>query len=112
MDDDPLTNANCEEQPDEDRQNRRQFFNGLGKWSLAIVAAVAGLREGLHDLEGTIGSRFGAGSEAAGDPRQQIARHGDVSHGNLKAGHTNIHFNHANHGNGPFRDPGWTNTPA
>jgi hypothetical protein len=41
MDDDIQTPTNCEDKPDEERQNRRQFFNGLGKWSLAIIAAVA-----------------------------------------------------------------------
>jgi hypothetical protein len=35
MDDDTQTPTNCEEKPEEERQNRRQFFNGLGKWSLA-----------------------------------------------------------------------------
>jgi hypothetical protein len=112
MDDDPQTTSNCNREPDEERQNRRQFFNGLGKWSLAIVAAVAALRDGLDDVQAELGSRFGTGSDPAGDFRKQIARHGDKGHGNLKAGHTDIHFNHANHGNGPFRDPGWTNTPA
>jgi hypothetical protein len=27
-----------------DRQNRREFFNGLGKWSMIVVAAVSFLR--------------------------------------------------------------------
>ena len=26
---------------EEDRQNRREFFNGLGKWSAIVVAAVS-----------------------------------------------------------------------
>jgi hypothetical protein len=109
---DPQTMTDCREKPEQERQNRRQFFNGLGKWSLAVIAAVAALRDGADEIRDSIGFRFGDGSEAAGGPRQRIARHGDVSHGNLRAGHTNVHFNHANHGNGPFRDPGWTNTPA
>jgi hypothetical protein len=29
---------------EEDRQNRREFFNGLGKWSMAVVAAISFLR--------------------------------------------------------------------
>jgi len=33
------TEAACEE----DLRNRREFFNGLGKWSLAIIAAVSSL---------------------------------------------------------------------
>jgi hypothetical protein len=43
MDDDPKTKSDCKEQPDEACQDRRQFFNGLGKWSLAVVAAVSSL---------------------------------------------------------------------
>jgi len=34
------TQATCEG----DRQNRREFFNGLGKWSMIVVAAVSMLR--------------------------------------------------------------------
>jgi hypothetical protein len=84
MDNDPQTTSGPEERPEEDRQNRRQFFNGLGKWSLAIIAAVTALRDGLHDLQGAIGSRFETGSEGTSDFRQRIARkkgpHGDQPH--------------------------------
>ena len=66
MDNDPQTTSGPQEQPDEARQNRRQFFNGLGKWSLAIIAAVAALREGVHDLQSAIGSRFETGSDGRG----------------------------------------------
>ena len=55
-------------------RTRRQFFNGLGKWSLAIIAAVSALREGVQGLQSAIGSRFETGSGGAGDPRQQIAK--------------------------------------
>jgi hypothetical protein len=34
------TQAMCEG----DQQNRREFFNGLGKWSMIVVAAVSFLR--------------------------------------------------------------------
>ena len=74
MDNDPQTTSGPQEQPEEARQNRRQFFNGLGKWSLAIIAAVAALREGAYDLQSAIGSRFETGSRGPGDPRQQIAK--------------------------------------
>jgi hypothetical protein len=74
MDNDPQTTSGPQEQPDQERQNRRQFFSGLGKWSLAIIVAVAALREGMHDLESGIGSRFETGSGGAGEPRQQIAK--------------------------------------
>jgi hypothetical protein len=30
--------------PVEDRQNRREFFNGLGKWSMIVISAVSFLR--------------------------------------------------------------------
>ena len=58
MDNDSPTTPGCKGQPEEERQNRRQFFNGLGKWSLAIIAAVTALRGGLHDLQSAIGSRL------------------------------------------------------
>ena len=84
MDNDSPTTPGCKRQPEEERQNRRQFFNGLGKWSLAIIAAVTALREGAHDLQRAIGSRFETGSKGASDSRQQIAKkkkpHGDQPH--------------------------------
>jgi len=96
MDNDPQTTPGPQEQPDQDRQNRRQFFNGLGKWSLAIIAAVTALREGLHHQESGIGSRFETGSGGAGEPRQQIAKkkpphqdqpHIDTERMNIKTDH-------------------------
>lgn len=84
MDNDCQTTPGCKEQPEEERQNRRQFFNGLGKWSLAIIAAVTALREGVHGLQSAIGSRFETGSGGVGEPLQQIAKkkrpHGDQPH--------------------------------
>jgi hypothetical protein len=84
MDKDCETTTSCKWQPEEERQNRRQFFNGLGKWSLAIIAAVSALREGVHGLQSAIGSRFETGSGGASEPRQQIAKkkgpHGDQPH--------------------------------
>ena len=64
MDSDCETTTGCKEQPVEERQNRRQFFNGLGKWSLAIIAAVSALRGGVQGLQSAIGSRFETGSGA------------------------------------------------
>ena len=84
MDNDSPTTPACKGQLEEDRQNRRQFFNGLGKWSLAIIAAVTALRGGVQGLQSAIGSRFETGSGGAGEPRQQIAKkkkpHGDQPH--------------------------------
>jgi hypothetical protein len=84
MDKDCQTTTGLKERGEEERQNRRQFFNGLGKWSLAIIAAVTALREGAHDLQRAISSRFDTGSKGASDSRQQIAKkkkpHGDQPH--------------------------------
>jgi hypothetical protein len=84
MDNDPQTTSGPQEQPEEVRQSRRQFFNGLGKWSLAIIAAVTALRDGAYGLHSAIGSRFETVSEGPSDPRQRIAKtkkpHGDQPH--------------------------------
>jgi hypothetical protein len=84
MDEDCETTTCLKERGEEERQNRRQFFNGLGKWSLAIIAAVTALRGGVHGLQSAIGSRFETGSGGTGEPRQQIAKkkkpHGDQPH--------------------------------
>jgi hypothetical protein len=93
MDNDSKETTNCKVEQAEERQNRRQFFNGLGKWSLAIVAAVAALRDGLHDTQNAIGSRFGAGLEAAGNPRQ-IATVFRPPGKYKKAGWLNAHTNY------------------
>jgi hypothetical protein len=88
MDDDPQTTTACKGEQEEERQNRRQFFHGLGKWSLAIVAALTALRAGEDDLHSVIGSRFGAPATGAGDPLQRVARHGNSPHAN---DHINSH---------------------
>jgi len=84
MDDDSRRTTGCTEHPEEDRQNRRQFFNGLGKWSLAIIAAVTALRDGAHNVRSAIGSRFETPSGGTSDSRQQIAKkkkpHADQPH--------------------------------
>jgi hypothetical protein len=99
MDNDPQATSGPQEQPDQERQNRRQFFNGLGKWSLAIIAAVTALREGVHDLQSAISSRFETGSSGAGDLRQQIAKkkppHVDQPHIDEK--HNNTHIPHSDY---------------
>jgi len=78
MENDPLTIT-------EERQNRRQFFNGLGKWSLAIIAAVTALRDSSHSVREADGSRLEAPSRGAPDARRQILAkkkrpHGDQPH--------------------------------
>ncbi len=83
MDNDVETIMNGDAQEDHERQNRRQFFNGLGKWSLAIIAAVTSLRERWREVPTHIGSR----DAPHGGPetyRPQIAKkkgpHGDQPH--------------------------------
>jgi hypothetical protein len=113
MDNDPQTTSGLQEPPDQERQNRRQFFNGLGKWSLAIIAAVTTLREGMYELDSAIGSRFGDPSTGAGEPRQQIAKkkppHGDQPHID------DIHFDYKGDHRDYYRlekQPGGTQSPG
>ncbi len=56
------TQADCEGE----RQNRREFFNGLGKWSMIVVAAVSFLRGSI--------TRALAGHEEAPMPEQEAQR--------------------------------------
>ena len=84
MDNDSQTPTGSKKQPEGERQNRRQFFNGLGKWSLAIIAAVTALRDGMDEVKGAIGSRLETPLTGRGVPSQQIAKkkgpHGDQPH--------------------------------
>jgi hypothetical protein len=52
------THAMCQE----DRQNRREFFHGLGKWSMIVVAAVSFLR----------GSATGSQASHGDTPRPEL----------------------------------------
>jgi hypothetical protein len=113
MDNDCQTTTSCKGQPEEERQNRRQFFNGLGKWSLAIIAAVTALREGVHDLQNAIGSRFGDPSTGAGESRRQIAKkkppHGDQPY--IKQEHNDWTGDHRDYYR-LERQPGGTPSPG
>ena len=84
MDDDSQTTKGGKEQDEQESQNRRQFFNGLGKWSLAIIAAVTALRDGMDEVKSAIGSRLETPLTGRGVPSQQIAKkkgpHGDQPH--------------------------------
>jgi hypothetical protein len=115
MDNDTQTTLGSQERPDQERQNRRQFFNGLGKWSLAIVAAVTALRAGLHDLESAIGSRFEIGSGGLDESRQRIAKkkkphqdqpHIDEKHFNVKEPHHDYYRLERQPGGGTPSGPG------
>jgi hypothetical protein len=74
-----------------DRQNRREFFNGLGKWSMIVVAAVSYLRESATGSQ----ARHEVTPEPQrpawtvpddGKPRQRMAGH-------FKQRHINEHYN-------------------
>lgn len=86
-----------------DRQNRREFFNGLGKWSMIVVAAVSFLRGS--------GTRARAGHEEEPRPESapqrpawtvpedrreklKVARYSKG--GYVQHEHTNINFPHGN----------------
>ena len=64
MDEDSQIIKDYEDQPEGGGLGRRQFLNGLGKWSVAIVAAVAALREGPDQMRNRgqfpVGYVFGA----------------------------------------------------
>jgi hypothetical protein len=103
MDDDTQTPTNCEGGPGEERQDRRQFFNGLGKWSLAIIAAVSslggsrpGAQASLEDAPkaepGPQRPAWAVGDD--GNPRQRMA-------GYFKARHVDTHRNETLHTNRP-----------
>jgi hypothetical protein len=74
MDNDIQKPTNCEGQPEQEHLDRRQFFNGLGKWSLAVIAAATALREGLDNIRGGSASEFETPLESGGDRPQLIAR--------------------------------------
>jgi hypothetical protein len=67
-----------------DELDRRQFLNGLGKWSLAVIAAVTSLRDGFRDEPGSVGPRFDSPTTGQSDRLRQIAKkkrpHGDQPH--------------------------------
>jgi hypothetical protein len=70
-----------------DEQNRREFFNGLGKWSMIVVAAVSFLR-------GSVTQTY-AGSEGTerpewqpqGTPFRRIAKGKHHQHVDIPGGH-------------------------
>jgi hypothetical protein len=110
MDDDPQTTTGCEVQPQEERQDRRQFFNGLGKWSLAIIAAVSSLAgagtraQASREEEPKTEPRPQRPAWAVADdsnPRVRMAgyfkkRHGDTHLNEMKhwdSAHVNTHGN-------------------
>lgn len=98
------TNENNDSTPgsiaERDRQSRREFFNGLGKWSMIVIAAVSSLR-------GSISQDYSSPEETSRPewarpetPAQRLARkhrqhvdqepghinfpHGDVAHVDTK----------------------------
>lgn len=113
MDKDFQTTMDSDAQLDENRQNRRQFFNGLGKWSLAVIAAVTGLRDALNGMQDTIGSRFEGPSAGQNNVRRQIAKkkrpHGDQPH--INETHSNNPTPHGDYYRRPKPPDGSTTSP-
>jgi hypothetical protein len=119
MDNDTQTSTRSENKPELDRLDRRQFFNGLGKWSLAVIVAVTALRERSHEGPDVIGSRFDAPTDGQENRRQLMAKkkrpHGDQPHIDEK--HSNIATPHEDYyrrkvptGAGPKAPSGGTRT--
>lgn len=77
MKEDPQATTALEKENDLDR---RQFLNGLGKWSLAVIAAVTSLSDGT----GAVGSRFDTRITGQSERLQLMAKkkrpHGDQPH--------------------------------
>jgi hypothetical protein len=73
--------------PAVDQQNRREFFNGLGKWSMIVVAAVSFLRGSV--------TRVHAGGEGTRRPEwepretafQRLAKAPHHQHVDIPGGH-------------------------
>jgi hypothetical protein len=85
-----------------DQQNRREFFNGLGKWSMIVVAAVSLLRGPATQVHAGSGGvrrpeweppETGVQRFAAKKHRQHVdipPAHGDAGHQNVPHVDTNI----------------------
>jgi hypothetical protein len=89
-------NGNKDAEPDTvsagDQQNRREFFNGLGKWSMIVVAAVSFLRGSATEARAGRGGterpeweppETGVQRFAAKKHRQHVdipGGHGDAAH--------------------------------
>ncbi len=97
-----------------DQQNRREFFNGLGKWSMIVVAAVSFLRGSI--------TRTHAGREGTPRPEwepretgfQRLAKnpHSDFKHIELAPGGPG-YKDHMEHGDfAPRTQPGGGQPPG
>jgi len=78
--------------PVEDGQNRREFFNGLGKWSMIVVATVSVLRGSFTRI---LASRDGTGRpewEPLENAFQRLAKKPKPHHQHVDwgGGHENI----------------------
>ena len=87
-----------------DRRNRREFFNGLGKWSMIVVAAVSLLRGSGSRARADHGETPRSEPEAKRPAwtvpedrgeRMQVAKKPYVKGG----GHTNYHLDMPSHQN-------------
>ncbi len=95
MDNDIQKSTSRDGQPEQEHLDRRQFFNGLGKWSLAVIAAATALRDGLDDIQSGSISAFETTSGSGGHRPQLIAR---KKRKRRKGPHTDVAFEkHAQH---------------
>jgi hypothetical protein len=92
MDDDSRIMKDAKDQPEEGGLGRRQFLNGLGKWSVAIVAAVAALRNGADQMQSGGSSQSGTSSGLGTERPQRIAKK-PKKHTDQGSGPYRIHTN-------------------
>jgi len=109
MENDESKTTGCKNQPVEQRQNRRQFFNGFGKWSLAIIAAVSALGDSGAGVQASREDASRPEPEpqrpawAVGDdhdPRQRMASYFRRRDPNYKVGYAKLHGDHTRHYDG------------
>jgi hypothetical protein len=91
-----------------DRQNRREFLNGLGKWSMIVVGAVSFLRGTATRLHAGREETLRPEWESPGPTSRRLAKkpHVDVKHIELAPGAPG-YKDHVEHGDyAPKTQPG------
>jgi hypothetical protein len=73
-----------------ERQSRREFLNGLGKWSMIIIAAVSSVRGSV--FQSYLGAEEAARPEwgLPEAPMQRLARKKHRQHVDIAPGHINF----------------------
>jgi hypothetical protein len=96
-----IKSASTQAMSEGDRQNRREFFNGLGKWSMIVVAAVSFLRGSATGSQ----ARYEDTPKPEPEPQRpawtvpEDGKPGQRMAGYFKQRHINEHYNttHSNH---------------